>query len=76
MVEAYVLLMTAAGTARPVLASLRELDAVTRASIIAGEFDIIAEVEADSNQELLSLVTEQIQSDENVGRTRTCIVLE
>ncbi|ADD04671.1 Lrp/AsnC family transcription regulator [Natrialba magadii ATCC 43099] len=76
MVEAYVMITAAAGTARTVAETISELDEVSRARIIAGEFDIIAEVEAASNQELLSVVTEDIQSIENVGHTRTCIVLE
>lgn len=76
MVEAYLLITTPSATSRSVLSKLHEIDAVSQADIIAGEFDIIATVEAESTQDLLTLVTDQIQSLENVGRTRTCIVLE
>lgn len=76
MVEAYLLITTPAGTARSVLSDIRDLEATRRANVIAGEFDIIATVEAADTQELLVLVTEEIQSLENVGRTRTCVVLE
>lgn len=76
MVEAYVMVMTAAGTARDLLSSIRAIDGVVKANIVAGEFDIIADIEAESSEELLSLVTDQIQSMEGIGRTRTCIVLE
>ncbi|WP_306059051.1 Lrp/AsnC ligand binding domain-containing protein [Natronococcus wangiae] len=76
MVEAYLLITTPAGTARSVLADLRELDAIVRANVIAGEFDIVATVEAENTHELLVLVTDEIQSLENVAQTRTCIVLE
>lgn len=76
MIEAYVMVMTAAGTARSLLPTIRELDGVKRADIVAGEFDIIANIEAESPQALLALVTENIQSLDGVGRTRTCIVLE
>ncbi|SDQ96009.1 Lrp/AsnC ligand binding domain-containing protein [Natronobacterium texcoconense] len=75
MVEAYLLITTASGTARDVLSDVREVEAVGRANVIAGEFDLIATVEADETQELLTLVTDEIQSIEAVGRTRTCIVL-
>jgi DNA-binding Lrp family transcriptional regulator len=76
MVEAYLLITTPAGTSRSVLPKLRDLEAVERANVIAGEFDIVAIVEADSTQELLALVTDEIQSVENVSRTRTCVVVE
>ena len=76
MVEAYVMIMTAAGTSPSILSSLRDVEGVHRANIVAGEFDIIANVEAASEQELLTIVTEEIQSLDGVGRTRTCIILE
>lgn len=68
--------MTGAGTAREVLAHIRELDEVLKADIVAGQFDIIAEVETESEQDLLSLVTDEIQGLSGVGRTSSCIVLE
>ena len=74
--EAYVMITTAAGTSRELLSRIREIDGVRRANVVAGEFDLIADVEADSRQALLSLVTEEIQSLPGVGRTRTCVVLE
>lgn len=76
MIEAYVMVITSAGTTHDVLEQIREIEGVRRANIVAGEYDIIADVEADTNQHLLSLVTDQIHTLEGVGRTRTCIVLE
>lgn len=76
MIEAYVMVMTAAGRASEILEAVRAIDGVTRANIVAGEFDIIATVEAAEQHDLLTLVTEEIQSLDGVGRTRTCIVLE
>jgi DNA-binding Lrp family transcriptional regulator len=76
MVEAYVLIMTAAETSRSALPRIREIEGVHRANIVAGEFDIIALVEAESPRALLRLVTEEIQSLDGVGRTRTDIILE
>ncbi|ELZ84198.1 Lrp/AsnC ligand binding domain-containing protein [Haloferax larsenii] len=75
MVEAYVTIQTGAGTARDVVEQLRTLDNVVKASIVAGEFDIVAEVEADSERDLLGLISDDIQQFEGVGRTSTCIVL-
>ena len=76
MVEAYVMILTAAGTARSLLSEIKDIEGVRRANIVAGEYDIIADVEAESSQQLLSLVTEKIQTLDGVGRTRTCIILE
>ncbi|KAB1192032.1 Lrp/AsnC family transcriptional regulator [Haloferax sp. MBLA0076] len=75
MVEAYVTIQTGAGTTSDVVEHVRTLDNVRKASIVAGEFDIVAEVEAESERELLTLITGEIQDIEGVGRTSTCIVL-
>ena len=76
MVEAYVMILTASGTARDLLGQIKEIEGVRRANIVAGEYDIIADVEAEDTRHLLRLVTEEIQTMDGVGRTRTCIILE
>ena len=76
MVEAYVMIMTVGGSLPRLLGDIREIEGVTRANIVAGEFDIIALVEAEDNQHLLSFVTDELQSVEGVGRTKSCIVLQ
>lgn len=76
MVNAYVTVMIAAGATKDVVAAIRELDEVTQADIVAGEFDVIAHVTTDSERDLLRLVTDEIQPLEGVGRTATYIVLE
>lgn len=76
MLQAYVMLTTAAGTSRELLPKIREVEGVRRANIVAGEFDLVVDVEAESQQALLSLVSDEIQSLPGVGRTRTCVVLE
>lgn len=75
MVRAYVTIVTGAGTSRDVVEQLRAVPGVLKADIVAGEFDVVAEVETDSESDLLALVTDEIQSIEGVGRTSTCIVL-
>ena len=76
MVRAYVLIITSAGTSPEILPKLRELDGVVKADIVAGEFDIIAEVETETNHDLRELVAAEIQALTGVGATRTSIVLE
>lgn len=75
MVEAYVTIQTGAGTSQRVVEQLRTLDNVRKAHIVAGDVDVIAEVEADTEQSLLQLLSEEIHQIEGVGHTRTCIVL-
>lgn len=76
MVEAYVMIMTQTGMSRSLLPRVRDIEGTRRANVVAGEFDIIAHIEAESNEALLALVTEEIQTLDGVGRTRTCIILE
>jgi len=76
MLEAYVMLTTTAGTSRGLLPKLRAVEGVKRANIVAGEYDLVVDVEAESQQDLLALVTEEIQSLEGVGQTRTSVILE
>ena len=76
MIEAYVFVLTSAGTAPSIVDRIREIEGVRRANVVAGEFDVIAEIEADSQQDLLALVTEEIQRIDGVGRTRTSIILD
>ena len=76
MVEAYVMIRTTAGTAPSLLQQIQEIDGVTRANIVAGAFDIIATIEAEDNQHLLTLITEKLQTLDGVGRTTSSIILQ
>lgn len=76
MTQAYVTVMTGAGASQDVVTELRDIPEVERADIVAGEFDIVAGIETESERDLLTLVTEEIQSISGVGRTSTCIVLD
>lgn len=75
MVRAYVTLTTGAGWSTSVVEELRAMSAVERADLVAGDFDIITEVYAESPQALLELVTEEIQSLSGVERTQTYFAL-
>lgn len=76
MVYAYVFIITAAGKSPEAIASVRELDGVVEAHVVAGEYDIVVEFEVDSVYDLLTRITEEIQSLPGVGRTRTYIALD
>lgn len=76
MPKAYVTIVTSAKMSPEVVDRLDEIDEVTDAHIVAGDFDIIAELEADETTELLPIVTRRIQGIEGVGHTRTYVVLD
>ena len=76
MPNAYLAVHTTAGMSPSVLATLKEIDEVADAHVVAGNYDIIAELEAPSTKELLPIVTREIQQIEGVGATRTYIVLD
>ncbi|WP_255169293.1 Lrp/AsnC ligand binding domain-containing protein [Natrononativus amylolyticus] len=73
MVRAFTLVTCAAGTSGDACAGLRDVDAVREAHVVAGEFDVVAELEAPTVHALLQTVTGEIRSREDVGTTRTYV---
>lgn len=76
MPNAYLAVHTAAGTSPDVLAALSDIDEVIEAHVVAGNYDVIVELEAESTGDLLPVVTKEIQGIDGVGATRTYIVLD
>lgn len=76
MDHAFVLIKTGAGISGDVLEGLGAIDGIDEAHIVAGEFDIIAEVEVAEVHDVLDVVSTGIQSVEGVLDTRTYITLE
>jgi DNA-binding Lrp family transcriptional regulator len=76
MPKAYVTIVTSAKMSPEVVAELETIEEVTEAHIVAGDFDVIAELQASVTNDLLPIVTKRIQGIEGVGHTRTYIVLE
>ncbi|MFB6153396.1 MAG: Lrp/AsnC family transcriptional regulator [Halodesulfurarchaeum sp.] len=76
MPSAYLAVHTAAGTSPDVKAAIDELPEVTEAHVVAGNYDLIVELEAEETADLLPIVTRQIQDIEGVGASRTYIVLD
>ena len=67
---------TGAGTSRDLIDHIRGLDQVRRAHIVAGEFDIIAEVSADEVYDVLHTSSSSIQGLEGVLDTKTYIAMD
>lgn len=73
MVKAYIMVITGAGTTHEILPEIEAFDGVTEVNAVAGDFDIIVEVEVDDPSELLPTITSKLQGIEGVGTTRTYI---
>ncbi|WP_135853890.1 Lrp/AsnC ligand binding domain-containing protein [Halorussus salinus] len=76
MVRAYVAIITGTGASEDVTAALRELSGVTEAHVVAGDFDVIAEIEGETVRDLQRVVTAGVHEIEDVGTTRTYIQMD
>lgn len=76
MVHAYVLAKTGTGESDAALNAIRELPRVVDAHIVAGAYDIIAEVEVDDVYAVLQTASSEMQSLDGVRETRTYIALD
>ncbi|RQG91577.1 Lrp/AsnC family transcriptional regulator [Natrarchaeobius halalkaliphilus] len=76
MVHAFIMVKTAAGKSEELLSSIRDLERVTSAHIVAGNYDIIAEVDADEVYHILEAVSTNMQGLEGVTETKTYIAMD
>jgi DNA-binding Lrp family transcriptional regulator len=74
-VSGYVLIQTEVGKAAQVAEKVASLDGVASAHGVAGPYDVIVRVEADSVDELGRMVVDRIQLVDGVTRTMTCPVI-
>jgi DNA-binding Lrp family transcriptional regulator len=74
-VKAFVLITTEIGRAADVAEAIRTIPGVVHASDVTGPYDIIAEAEADSVDELGRMVVGRVQQIEGITRTLTCPVI-
>jgi DNA-binding Lrp family transcriptional regulator len=75
MLSAYVLIETEVGKVAHVARVITTLDGVQLAEDLAGPYDVIANVQAASLDQLGRLVASRIQVLDGVSRTVTCTVL-
>ncbi|USZ67625.1 Lrp/AsnC ligand binding domain-containing protein [Halorussus salilacus] len=76
MVHAFVMVKTAAGRSEDLIDSVRSLDRISEAHIVAGDFDIIAEAEADEVYDVLHAASSDISGMEGVADTKTYMALD
>ena len=76
MVRAYVLITANAGHALAVVDRLKSQDGVLQVDAITGEYDVIAQVQANDVAGVGRLVVDKVQSSEGVYKTVTCLALQ
>lgn len=75
MVTAYVLIQTDVGRSAEVAEKIARLEGVALASPVAGPYDVIAKIEAESVDTIGKLVVSKIQAVQGITRTLTCPIV-
>lgn len=76
MVHAVIMVKTGTGRSEDAVVAIRDIDGVTEAHVVAGEYDVIAEVEAEEVYDVLHTASSGIQGLEGVLDTKTYIALD
>jgi DNA-binding Lrp family transcriptional regulator len=76
MVHAFIMVKTAAGRSEDVLAAARELDRISEAHVVAGEFDVIVEADGDEVYDVLQAASSDISGMDGVADTKTYMALD
>lgn len=76
MVHAFIMVKTAAGKSEGLLESIRDLEAVAEAHIVAGNYDIIVEVDAEEVYDVLKTSSSDIQGFDGVTDTKTYVAMD
>ncbi len=76
MVHAFVMVKTAAGKAEAMVDAAREIGSISEAHIVAGDYDIIAEVHTEEVYDVLHTASSELQSLDGVDDTKTYISLD
>ena len=76
MVRAYVLISTQPGKAMDVVSRMTGQPGIVQSDAITGEYDVIAQVEADDIAGIGRLVVERVQGASGVLKTITCLAVQ
>ena len=76
MVHAYVMMKTATGASETIIEAARDLPEIVEVHIVAGDFDLIAEVEVEEVYDVLHAAASKLQGIDGIDETRTYIALE
>ena len=73
--KAFVLIETAVGRNKEVVAALKQLGEVKSVDTVTGPYDVIATIEGETLNDIGDLVTAKIHPTAGVTRTVTCLVV-
>jgi len=73
--KAFVLIETAVGKSREVVAALNEVKGVTSVDTVTGPYDIIAIIEGETLNDIGDLVTGKVHPIPGISRTVTCLAI-
>jgi len=74
--KAFILIETAVGKSKEVVASISKLEGVKSVNIVTGPYDVIAIIEAESLNDIGNLVTGKIHPIAGISRTVTCLAIK
>ena len=73
--KAFVLIETAVGRNKEVVAALRKIKGVTSVDTVTGPYDVIAVIQGETLNDIGDTVTERIHPVAGISRTVTCLVI-
>lgn len=76
MVRAFIMVKAGTGQAQALLETIQGLDHVVDANVVAGEYDVIVEAEAEEVYDVINSVATEIRSLDDVEDTKTYVCLE
>lgn len=76
MVHAFVMVKTGAGKAEVMVDSARGIASISEAHIVAGDYDLIAEVDTEEVYDVLHTASSELQGLDGVESTKTYISLD
>lgn len=75
MVHAVIMVRTESGTAETVREAVSGLESVVDAHVVAGDFDVIAELDGSEVYDVLQTASTKIQDADGVQETKTYVSL-
>lgn len=76
MVRAFIMVETAAGESEDLLGPITDLPNVAEAHVVAGDYDVIAEVEADEVYDVIHTASGEIRRLDGVVDSKTYVAMD
>ena len=76
MVHAFIMVKTAAGRSGDVLEAVQGLDRISEAHVVAGDYDVIVEADAEEVYDVLHAASSDISGIDGVADTKTYMAID